>query len=1116
MRKFAILLVFLLFAGLQVVLAQKTITGKVTSSEDGLGIPGATVLVKGTTQGVITDMDGAFKLSVPANATKLVVSVVGMKSIEVEIGTQTSFAVVLEPEARDIEGVVITALGISREKKSLGYATQEVKGDALSTVKSANFINSMSGKVTGVQIKKTTNMGGSTNILIRGNKSLTGNNQVLFVVDGVPMNNQISNTSSQTQAGLGYDYGNAASDINPEDIASVNVLKGAAASALYGSRASNGVVMITTKKGVSGAKKGIGITVSTGITMGSVDKSTFPEYQKDYGGGYGHYYSNPLGYNPEADPNGNNAAYWFIRDVNGDGIDEQWAVTSEDASYGAPFNANLNVYQWDAVDPESPNFNKATPWVNAKNGPITFFNKPVTYTNSVAISNTLEDGSYRFSYTNYKQSGLLPNSELKKNNLSLNSTWKVNNKLTLDGSANYIQQKAKGRNSTGYSDNQMGSFRQWWQTNVDLKDLEAAYNTTKRNVTWNWSDPTVALPIFWDNPYWQRYENYQSDSRNRISGYASLNYKLADWVDVFGRVSVDSYNELQEERRAVGSIPSPFGIGTSSDGSIGRSDQGSGYLRRDVTFSEYNYDFMLKFKKDISEDFSFNGVLGSNVRRTNLDRIISATNGGIGVAKLYSLQNSINALPYPKELASKIEVRGIYASASFGFKNMLYVDVTGRNDWASTLPLDNRSFFYPSVATSFVFSEVVKANWLSFGKIRLNYAGVSNGAGFDQLANRYNVVTPLNSPMTSVDGTFKNAELKPENTTSIEGGLEMFFFERRLGFDLAFYKTNTTDQILPLTLSTSTGYNFKIINAGEMENKGIELSLMGTPVKSTSFKWDIAVNWSQNRNKVLSLVEGVDNLQLGSFQGGVTLNAKVGQPYGVLFGTDYTYDDAGQKIINAANGQYIKTATSDNVIGDVNPKWNSGITNTFTYKNWALSFLLDIQRGGSIFSLDMYYGLATGLYQETSFINDLGNPVRNKIIKNTDGTYASTSGGFVNEGVNVAADGTSSPNATRIRADRYGAFGYARGLPDKAFVYDASYVKLREVSISYSLPTALMQKTFIKGASLSAVGSNLWIISKNLPYADPESGLGAGNLQGYSTGSLPSTRDFGFDLKLNF
>jgi hypothetical protein len=357
--------------------------------------------------------------------------------------------------------------------------------------------------------------------------------------------------------------------------------------------------------------------------------------------------------------------------------------------------------------------------------------------------------------------------------------------------------------------------------------------------------------------------------------------------------------------------------------------------------------------------------------------------------------------------------------------------------------------------------------------------------------------------MSSVANTKKNEDLRPERTKSIEGGLEFYLLERRLGLDLALYQTNTVNQILPLTMTTATGRSAKIINAGEIQNKGVELTVSGTPVRTSNFAWNISVTWTRNRNEVKSLLEGVDNLQLGSFQGGITINARVGEPYGVIFGTDYTYHENGQRLIDAENGQFIKTSTSDNVIGNVNPDWNSGILNSITFGNLSLGFLIDIQQGGDIFSLDMYYGLATGLYKETAFTNDLGNPVRLPVAEG---------GGFINQG--VIEDG--SPNQTRINTNRYGAFGYARGLPDRAFVYDASYVKLREVSVTYTLPEQLLAKTFIKGVSVGFIGSNLWIIDKKLPHADPESGLGAGNLQGYSTGSLPSTRDFGFNVKLNF
>jgi len=1117
MRKFTVLLFLMFFIGLQVTIAQRTITGTVTSAEDKSTIPGATVLVKGTSVGAITDANGKFTLTVPKDKLDLLVSFVGMKTVEIKLGESNVVDVVLEASVQELEGVVVTALGIPREKKSLGYATQEVTGDQVNIVKTDNFVNSLSGRVAGAQITTNTNMGGSTNVLLRGNKSLTGDNQALFVIDGVPVNNDVTNSRSQQQAGTGYDYGNAASDINPEDIDNINVLKGSAATALYGSRAANGVIMITTKKGLKAPgleRRGVGVTFNTNASIGFVDKSTFVHYQKDYGGGYGAYYDGP----------GN---YWYMRYINPDGtitVDPtseeskltQWVVTSEDASYGAKFDGTP-VYQWDAVDPESPNYLKATPWAAAKNDPITFFEKPLTFTNSIAIDNTFKGGNYRLSYTNFTQSGLLPNSKLVKNNVALNATWNVNERLTVAGYGNYSINTATGRNSTGYNDNIMGSFRQWFQINVDIQEQKDLYNQTKRNITWNWADPSDARPIYWDNPYWTRYKNYESDKRNRFIGNMAVTYKIADWLNIFGRFSVDTYSELQEERRAVGSVPGTFGIGTGPDGSIGRSDQESGYMRRDITFSEYNYDVMANFNKDLSKSFNLKAVLGMNIRKTNYSRLISSTSGGLAVADLYSLQNSIGPLPLSKELASSVRVNGIYASVSLGFKNYLYLDGTLRRDQSSTLPADHNSYYYPSVAASFIFSNIMpKAKWLSFGKLRLNYAMVGNSPGFDQLVDNYLVLSPFNSLTTAVPQTQKNPELKPENTKSLEGGLEMYFIGRRIGFDLALYKTNTINQILPLPVSTATGYNVKIVNAGEIQNSGVELALNATPVKSKNFKWDLTLNWSKNYNKVVSLMEGVNNLQLGRFQGGVSINAMVGQPYGVIYGTDYIYDDNGNKVVDPANGRYLRTATSDQVLGDVNPDWQGGFLNTFTFlKNWSFSFLIDFQKGGEIFSLDMYYGLATGLYEETSYLNDLGNPVRDPIVwvdpADHSKGYASNSGGFINEGVNP--DG--QVNTTRIAAQNYGSFGYLR-LPNKAFVYDASFVKLRQVSLSYALPSAALKKCFITGITITAVASNVWIIFKNMPHADPESGLGAGNLQGYSTGSLPSTRDFSLNLKFTF
>lgn len=1088
MRRLYLVIYLFLFSVYVVTGQDIQVRGTITDAADGAPLPGAYVKIKGTNSGTSSAADGTFQLTVPRDAT-LIFSSIGYVEQEIPVNGQSVFNVVMAGDVVQMSEVVVTALGISREKKSLGYATQEVSGEQVSAVKTDNFINSLSGKVSGVQVKRTTNFGGSTNIVVRGNKSLTGNNQTLFVVDGVPIRNDITNTDAQSQARTGYDFGNAASDINPEDIESINILKGAAATALYGSRAANGVVMIQTKKG--NARRGLGVSLNSSFTVGTVDKSTFPDYQKQYGAGYGPYYSGPGG-------------FWYIRDLNEDGVDEQWVVTSEDASYGSPFDPNLLVYQWDAVDPESPNYLTPTPWVAADNGPITFFENPTTWVNSVAIENSTENGAYRLSYTNFSQNGLLPNSELTRHNVLLNGTWNVSDKLSASGSANYIKTDALGRNSTGYNDNIMGMFRQWFQMNVDIKDQKDAYFRTGRNVTWNYADPTSEVPIYWDNPYWTRYKNFETDTRDRYVGYLSLNYDVFPWLELFGRASADIYSALEEERRAVGSIPTEFGIGTSGlDGSIGRSDQGSGYMRRDITSGEYNFDLMANINSDLTDFLNLKATVGTNIRRSNYNRIITATNGGLSIPDIYSLQNSVNALPYPKELDSRIGVDGIFGSVSLGFRGTVFLDATLRRDRSSTLPEENRVYYYPSVSASLLFSELTEANWLSFGKIRLNYAEVGNSAGFDQIIDRYNVLIPLNSPMSSVANTKRNEDLRPERTKSIEGGLELYLYERRLGLDLAIYNTNTVDQILPLTMTTATGRLAKIINAGEIQNSGVELTLSGSPVRTSNFSWDIALTWTRNRNEVKSLLEGVDNLQLGSFQGGITINARVGEPYGVIFGTDYTYHENGQRLVDAESGSYIKTTTSNNVIGNVNPDWNGGILNSFRYKNFSLGFLIDMQKGGDIFSLDLYYGLATGLYKETAFINDLGNPVRNSL---------DNGGGVINKGVNE--DG--SPNQTRIDTEGFGAFGYAGGLPDVAFVYDAGYVKLREVTLTYTLPERILANTFIKGASIGFIGSNLWIIDKGLPHADPESGLGAGNLQGYSTGSLPSTRDFGFNVKLNF
>lgn len=1049
---------------------QRQVTGKVTGA-DGLPIPYATIQIKGTSTGTTSDQDGNFSLDVKNNNVVLVIRSVGYVSESVTVGSSTNLSISLTSDDQNLQEVVVTALNVKRNKNELPYSAQTVSSAELNRTRDANVVTSLSGKVAGLEIRKNNTLGGSTNIVLRGAKSLTGNNQALFVVDGVPIDNSNTNTTDQRTGRSGYDYGNAAADINPDDIAAVSVLKGAAATALYGSRAANGVVMITTKKG----SRGIGVTVNTGVTLGYVDKSTFAEYQKEYGAGYGSGYGSPDG-------------YFYYEDIDGDGQPDRIVPLNEDASYGGKFDPSLMVYHWDSFDPGSPNYGKTKPWIGAKNDPTSFFETAVGTSNSAVIDGANDKGYFKLGYTKNVDQGIMPNSRIGKDLINFGASYNLTSKLTASASVNTSLIKGLGRYGTGYdSKNLMTNFRQWWQTNVDVKDQKDAYFREKNNITWNQAAPGVLTPAYWDNPYWTRYENFENDKRTRNFGNIALNYKITDWLDILGRVSLDTYNEMQEERSAIGSIDV------------------SKYSRFERTFSEYNYDLMLNFNRNITENLAFKGIVGGNIRRTSVSSVLSETNGGLLIPRLYALLNTANPMEAPKEIATREEVDGFFAAANFGYKEMLFLDLTMRRDQSSTLPDGNNSYYYPSASLGWVFSKVLpQTSWLTNGKLRVNYAEVGNTAPPLYVKNYYDVPTGIDgNPLASVGGTAYNPDLKSERTKSFEAGLEMSFLDSRLGFDATYYKLNTIDQIVPLPVSTATGFDYKVINAGDIQNQGIEISAFGTPVRTADFSWNIGVNWSRNRNKVKSL-PGISTLELASFPGNITINASVGQPYGTIIGTDFIYHENGQKVVDE-DGYYERTGTSNNIIGNANPDWIGGITNTLKYKDLSLSFLVDVRKGGDIFSLDMYYGLATGILPETVGKNDLGNDSRGEV------TGDNTSGGIILPG--VTADGKA--NTTRIPND-YGVYGYYYN-PDKAFVYDASYVKLREVSLTYSLPKALMARLNpFKGIDLSLIGRNLWIIHKNLPYADPDDAISSGNYQGYIGGSYPSTRTFGFNARFRF
>jgi len=1074
MRRLFLFLVLILCASSYAFSQGGTVTGTV-KDDGGAPVPAATVMETGTNNATTTNSNGEFKITMRGGGS-LIITAVGFASREVTPSGGV-VNVTLQRVASELTEVVVTALGIERSRNSLPYAAQTVDGSNVSDTRTGNAVSALSGKVSGVEIRQGNAIGASTNVVIRGIKSLTNNNQALFVVDGIPLNNSITNSGNQMTGRGGYDYGNAASDINPDEIASITVLKGAAATALYGSRAGNGVILITTKKG----KKGLGITVNSSVTFNSMDRGTFAKYQNQYGAGYA---TDGYGAPP---PNG---GFWYF-DVDGDGKKDLVVPTTEDASYGQKFDPNLMVFHWDAFDKTSPFYKKARPWVPASHTPASFYENSISTNNNINLSSGNDKGTFFLSFTRNDDKGILPNSRVLKDIVDFNATYKLTSRLTATGSASFSKIDGKGRYGTGYDGwNVNQNFRQWYETNMDvLEQKDAYFRSGRQNITWNWADPSSPdglVPIYTDNPYFVRYSSFENDSRSRFFGYASLNYQFNDWFNLMGRASLDSYDEIQEERIATGSVDP------------------AQYSRYNRNFRESNFDLLATANKDLTSNINLKALAGINLRRTTVSSIYASTSGGLVVPGLYSLSNSKDPITAPTEYYAPEEVDGYFGGATLAYKNYLFLDGTFRRDISSTLPKGNNAYNYYSVSLGWVFSEnLPNTTWLSYGKVRANYAEVGNTAPWGATADLYSKPNPFGSAtLFSLRPTKANDALVPERTSSKEVGVELAFLKNRIGLDATYYITNTKNQLIPVSISQSTGFSAKYLNAGNLQNKGFELSMFGTPVMSGHFKWDIRVNFSANRNKVVELYGGLKNLPIGSFQGGVTLNAPLNEPYGQIWGKTYVYDEeTGQPIVKS-NGRYQITTSTTNNIGNVFPDWIGGVYNTFSYKEFSLGFLIDVRKGGNVFSLDQYYGMATGIYPETAMLNDLGNPSRNPI---------SEGGGIIVPG--VTADGKE--NTKRVE-NVYGTYGYSYN-PNKAFVYDASYVKLREAVLTYSLPQSLMTKSKVfTGAQVGIFGRNLWIIHKNMPYSDPEENLSAGNIQGYQSGAYPTTRSIGINLKLQF
>lgn len=1127
---------FLLFCASIVFAQQVNLSGSVKDNTNN-PLPGVNIFIKGTKKASVTDFDGNYQIQAQKGDI-LIFSFVGMKQKAITVADNTTLNVILEEDSAALSEVVVTALGIGREKKALGYATQKLKGAAVSEIKDANFVNSLSGKVSGVQIQSSGTMGGSANVIMRGTSSITGNNQALFVVDGVLINNDNNNSSNQRTGRGGYDYGNAAMDINPDNIESISVLRGAAASVLYGSRASNGVIMITTKKGRAAKGGGLGVSFSSSFTVGQINPNTFVKYQNQYGAGYGEYYSSP-------------DKYFEYEDIKGKGNKELVVPSGEDASFGAKFDPKKMVYQWNSFYPElKDTYKKPTPWVAAQNTPEKFYEISTTAINTVSFGNSTEKTNYLLSYTLFDQKGILPNSSIKKNIINLSAGTNLSKKLNLSSKITYSNIRAMGRYGTGYDGlNPNQSFRQWFQTNVDILEQKDAYLNHKKNITWNtkgWDSKNKIFnnrPKYMNNPYWVRYENYQNDVTNRVFGNVVLKYQFTDWLDLMGRVGMDHYKRTEEERMAVGSLDP------------------SRYARRERGVTDMNYDFFLNLNKNLTEDLNVFATLGSSIFRNRRDAFVASTLGGLVVPRLYALSNGKSLPNNPSETEQIWGRNAFFGTASVGYQDTYFLEGSYRYEKASTLPKDNNTFGYFGVSGSFVFSELLPLDLkdiISFGKLRGGYSTVGNAAGVYALEDTYNSRGSIDgNKLFSAWSTARNPDLRDELSSEIEAGLEMKFLENRLGFEVSFYNRQSIDQIMASSVTTATGYGAKYVNAGKITNQGVELTLNANPIKTTDFSWDITLNWTRNRNKVVDLFGNVEEIQLASVQGGVSINATKGEPYGTIKGYDHIYHN-GEKVVGE-DGYYKKTKDKV-VLGDVNPDWIGGITNQLRYKNFNMSFFIDIKKGGSLFSLDTWYGYATGVYDRTAFINDLGNPVRNSLYaKNPDydpnlkegkntGKYLDGGGpkgdkretidnkykgGVILDGVKEVIKikkemkdgkeieksvrtGKYVKNDKRVAASNYrNPWGYKNAV-HKEHVYDASFVKLREVSLGYTFPESITKELKLSALSLSLIGRNLWIIHKNTPYADPEAGLSSGNVQGYQSGSYPGVRELGLSLNVKF
>ena len=1066
-----------------------TISGRVTG-EAMSPLAGASVSIGTLGVGAITDVDGKYSFTVPSDRAAgrtllLTARRIGYAAKVVTVtlnGASITQDFTLSATATQLTGIVVTALGQTREKSQLGTAQQQLTSTELNTTKSLNLVDQMQGKVSGVQITGSGTQGGSTNIIIRGSNSITGNNQPLFVVDGVPVSNSDRGGSSNGA----FDFGSAISDINPEDIETMSVLKGPNAAALYGSRAANGVILITMKKGRNTNGRGR-VDASTLFTMDSPGRLW--DYQNLYGQGAG-------------------GQFMFVDGQGGgvnDGLDQSFGPKLDGRTTGCTFTDNTSTYDKTAPCLQFTNPTVGTPWVAHPDNIKDFFASGHTSSSNVAATGGTDRANARLSVGVDNVGGIVPNNFFQKTSGLLSGNLQVTDKFSTSANLQYVRNSARNRPGTGYNVGIMEGMI-WFGRQVDMSALKANYNQpgsinggpADREYNWNYN--------FHNNPFWLQNDNPLFDARDRIVVSASASYKLLDWVNATLSSGSDIYNYNINQDYAHGNLQ-------WSDPSYA-----GGFNNITDYRNENNTQMLLTGSHSIGSRIQFNGTAGGNLRAEQATTN-QTTTSGISVAGIYNVSNAAIA-PTLTDALSRRQVNSVFGSAAFTYNNWWTVEGTARNDWSSTLPQGANSYFYPSVNTSLVLSDAIPSlrdHGISFLKLRASVAQVGNDANPYSLRTTYNGnSSKFNGlPQFSLSDVIANPILKPEITNSSEAGAELGLFDGRITLDGSVYAKATKNQIFNVAISPATGFSSKSVNAGEIDNKGVEALLTLVPLRTArGFEWSTTLNYTHNHSKVAALAPGIQSINLGSTWSTNT-QARLGDPYGDIYGYSFLRDSATHKLITIPatrpDGlpEGLTTRGPLRVLGNIQPNWIGSWNNSFTYKNYSLNVLMDARRGGQFFSVSNFWGDYAGITQASLLGRgiDWNNPgyVVAGIAKRScgAGSHTDAAGDYV-------CVGGGQPNTAPATSEDY--FQNIYPVVENSILTD-NWVKLREVRLGVELPTSMANRLRVSAANFSIVGRNLWM-STSVPNIDPEFSYSTGNDQGSEFAALPNARSVGFSLRV--